>query len=395
MKLNRISLLVAMLSTLAIAPIQAQTTTPDAAAASASAPAASYSPANPGPSWYHKLVGLDFVKKQAAIPKVDGVLLIDARPTVRKYDLGHIPTAINIPDTQFDKLAPTLLPADKSMLLVFYCEGYDCTLSHNSAHKAEKLGYTNVHVFAEGFPGWVAGGNLHAVSVAHIKKLIDEKAAITLVDARPKARKYDLGHIPGAISLPDSAFDKMAAQVLPADKAAALFFYCEGVTCVLSNNSALKAIKLGYTNVKVVPDGYPGWEKAYGAGPTATDAAGVSATPKAPAIEAGKESGSIAVASFERIYKEAPDSVYLIDVRDPPEVATGTFKGALNMPVSTLEKNMDKLPKGKPIIFFCGAGSRSGEAHDMVKLYKPEIKTVFLDASIKWAKDGAYTIKGN
>jgi rhodanese-related sulfurtransferase len=246
-------------------------------------------------------------------------------------------------------------------------------------------------VFAEGFPGWIAGGNLHAVSPAHIKKLLDEKAPITLVDSRPKERKYDLGHIPGAISLPDSQFDKMAAQVLPADKAAALYFYCEGLTCVLSNNSALKAIKLGYTNVKVVPDGYPGWEKAYGAGPTTAGAA----APKAPVIEAGKESGTISVASFERIYKEAPDSVHFIDVRDPAEVATGTFKGALNMPVSTLEKNLDKLPKDKQIIFFCGAGSRSGEAFDMVKLYKPEIKPVFLDAAIKWSKDGAYTIKGN
>jgi len=233
---------------------------------------------------------------------------------------------------------------------------------------------------------------LHAVSPAHIRKLIDEKAPITLVDARPKERKYDLGHIPGAISLPDSQFDTMAPKVLPADKAAALYFYCEGVTCVLSNNSALKAIKLGYTNVKVVPEGYPGWEKAYGAGPTA---AGAAAAPKAPTIEAGKESGTISVASFERIFKEAPDSVHIVDVREPAEMATGTFKGAINIPVSTLEKNLDKLPKDKPIIFFCGAGARSGEAHDMVKLYKPEIKTVFLDAAIKWYKDGSYTIKGN
>jgi rhodanese-related sulfurtransferase len=391
MTFKRIPLMAALWSALAISTLHAQTTAPATAPATASAPVASYSPANPGPGWFNKLVDLEFVKKQAAIPKVDGVLLVDSRPAARKYDLGHIPTAVNIPDTQFDKLAPTLLPADKSMLLVFYCEGYDCILSHNGAHKAEKLGYTNVRVFAEGFPGWIAGGNLHAVSPAHIKKLLDEKAPITLVDSRPKERKYDLGHIPGAISLPDSQFDKMAAQVLPADKAAALYFYCEGLTCVLSNNSALKAIKLGYTNVKVVPDGYPGWEKAYGAGPTTAGAA----APKAPVIEAGKESGTISVASFERIYKEAPDSVHFIDVRDPAEVATGTFKGALNMPVSTLEKNLDKLPKDKQIIFFCGAGSRSGEAFDMVKLYKPEIKPVFLDAAIKWSKDGAYTIKGN
>jgi len=389
MKFKHISLLVALLAAVAGAPTQAQTAAP---ASAASAAAVQYSPANPAPGWYKKLVKLDFVVKQAVLPKIDGVLLVDSRPTARKYDVGHIPTAINIPDTNFDKLAPTLLPADKATVLVFYCEGYDCMLSHNSAHKAEKLGYTNVQVFAEGFPGWIEGGNLHAVSVAHIKKLIDEKTPITLVDSRPKERKYDLGHIPGAVSLPDSQFDKLAAEKLPADKAAALFFYCEGLSCRLSNDSAMKAIKLGYTNVKVVPEGYPGWEKAYGAGPTA---AGGAAAPKAPAIEAGKESGTISVASFERIYKEAADSVYLIDVREPGEMATGTFKGAINMPVSTLEKNLDKLPKGKPIIFFCGAGARSGEAHDMVKLYKPEIKTVFLDAAIKWAKDGTYTLKAN
>ncbi len=389
MKFKHVTLLVALFAAIAVGPVHAQTVAP-AAAASAEAP--KYSPENPAPGWYNKLVKLDFVEKQAVLPKIDGVLLVDSRPGARKYDLGHIPTAINIPDTSFDKLAPALLPADKATLLVFYCEGYDCMLSHNSAHKAEKLGYTNVRVFAEGFPGWIAAGNLHAVSVAHLKKLMDEKNPMTLVDSRPKERKYDLGHIPGAISLPDSQFDKLAAERLPKDKAAALFFYCEGLSCRLSNDSALKAIKLGYNNVKVVPEGYPAWEKAFGAGPTAS---GGAAAPKAPAIEAGKESGTISVASFERIYKDAPTSVHLIDVREPAEVATGTFKGAINMPVSTLEKNIDKLPTDKPIIFFCGAGARSGEAHDMVKLYKPEIKTVFLDAAIKWAKDGTYTLKAN
>lgn len=391
MHTKQISLCFALLSALAILPQPLLAATEAAPVASA---ATAYSPANPGPGWFGKLVSLDVVKKQAAIPKVDGVLLIDARPTARKYDVGHIPTAINIPDTQFDKLAASLLPQDKSTLLLFYCEGYDCMLSHNSAAKAEKLGYTQVRVFAEGFPGWVAGGNLQAVSPAHIKKLIDEKASFTLIDARPKERKYDLGHIPGAISLPDSQFDSLAPKLLPGDKAAALYFYCDGVNCVLSNNSAFKAIKLGYSNVKVVPEGYPGWEKAFGAGPTATGASAPT-PPKAPPIEVGKEPGSISVASFERIYKQAPESVHLVDVRDPAEFSNGSFKGALNLPVSTLEKNLDKLPQGKPIVFFCGAGARSGEAHDMVKLYKPEIRTVFLDANVKWAKDGSYSIKGN
>ncbi len=92
------------------------------------------------------------------------------------------------------------------------------------------------------------------------------------------------------------------------------------------------------------------------------------------------------------INKDAPGTVHLIDVREPQEVAAGTFNGAVNFPIYALEKSIDKLPNGKPVNIFCGSVGRSGEAYDMVKLYKPELKTAFLDADIKWAKDGSYTI---
>ena len=50
------------------------------------------------------------------------------------------------------------LNRDKDTLLIFYCGGLECVLSHNSAFKAEKLGYTNIRVYAEGTPDWVAKG---------------------------------------------------------------------------------------------------------------------------------------------------------------------------------------------------------------------------------------------
>ena len=377
------------LKTFAAALSAAMLLTPGFVVAGAAAPADAPAQAAPAQAnWYPHRVGIDVVRQHAVLPKRDGATLIDSRPAARKYDIGHIPTAVNIPDLQFDKLAPALLPQDKAQLLIFYCDGPACSLSHNSAFKAEKLGYTNVRVYAEGFPHWISQGNLHAVSIAQLKKLIDEGAPMTLIDARPKERKYDQGHIPGAISLPDSQFEKLAAERLPADKAAPLYFYCDGLACRLSNDSAEKAIRMGYSNVKVVPEGYPGWHKAYGAA-TAAAAAG------AVQMVAGKDAGTITVASFERILREAPDTVHLIDVREPAEFASGSFKGAINMPINTLEKNLDKLPTGKPIVFFCGAGGRSGEAHDMVRALRPELKTVFLDAETKWKPTGEYTIAAN
>jgi len=142
------------------------------------------------------------------------------------------------------------LPQDKSTLLIFYCGGVECMLSHNSAFKAEKLGYTNVRVYADGSPDWAAKGTGQAVSAAYIKKLLDEKANFMLIDARPK-RVFDKGSIPGAVNISDTDFDKQVDK-LPADKATPLIYYCGGVDCVLSVKSADKARKLGYTDVKTL-----------------------------------------------------------------------------------------------------------------------------------------------
>lgn len=373
-----------LLAALAAAPLTS--TTAVAAEQAAAQPAKA--------NYYTKLVDIEFVKKYTVIPVRADVMIIDSRPAARKYDIGHIPGAVNIPDTQYDELAPKMLPQDKSMLLIFYCEGPECGLSHKGAFKAEKLGYTNIVVYTEGYPEWAKKGNMGAVSPAFVKKQLDAKAPITLIDSRPKARKYDKGHIPGAISIPDSEFDKLTDK-LPTDKTASLIFYCEDVSCVLSSKSAARAVALGYSNVMTMPEGYVGWEKAYGSGATASGTAAtpaVAAAGKGPEIVQGKEKGSITTASFEKILKEAPDSIVLVDVRDALEFATGSFKNAINIPADALAKKVGTLPADKPIIFFCSTGARSGEAYDIVQLLRPELKAYFLNGKVKFANDGSYTI---
>ncbi|MDP2827627.1 MAG: rhodanese-like domain-containing protein [Sulfuricellaceae bacterium] len=342
--------------------------------------------------WYGKLVDIEFVKQNVEIPLKKGVMLIDSRPAARQYDPGHIPGAVNIPDSKFDQMAGSL-PQDKSTLLIFYCGGLECMLSHNSAFKAEKLGYTNIRVYADGSPDWAAKGTGQSVSAAYIKKLLDEKANFMLIDARPK-RVFDKGAIPGAVHISDTEFDKHVDK-LPADKATPLIYYCGGLECVLSDKSAEKARKLGYSDVKTYVEGHPEWLKLYGeaAAPVAA-ASGAGSTAKAGAsIEAGKEKGTITAASFERTMKESPDSLLLVDVRDAKEFKSATLKGAINIPMDALEKKLETLPKDKPIVFLCGTGARSGEAYDTAKLLRSELQVYFIDAEMKFNADGTFSIK--
>jgi rhodanese-related sulfurtransferase len=62
-----------------------------------------------------------------------------------------------------------------------------------------------------------------------VKKQLDSKAKVVLIDSRPKRKKYDKGHIPTAISIPDSQFAKQKGK-LPKDKTMPLIFYCGGYT---------------------------------------------------------------------------------------------------------------------------------------------------------------------
>jgi rhodanese-related sulfurtransferase len=345
--------------------------------------------------YYKTLVDFEFMRQNVSIPPKKGVMIIDSRPAARQYDPGHIPGAVNIPDSQFDKQTAKL-PEDKATLLLFYCGGLECMLSHSSAFKAEKLGYTNIKVYPAGSPEWKAKGAQVSVSAAHIKKQIDDKAPYVLVDARPK-RVADKGMIPTAINISDSEFDKHVDK-LPADKATPLIFYCGGLECVLSDNSAEKAKKLGYTNVLTYPPGYPEWEKLHGAPAPMAAMAGAAANMAAGMAQAmtqlmpGKEKGSVTVESFEKVWKQNPGSVMLVDVRDPKEVASGTIKGSVNIPMNELEKKIATLPTDKPVVFVCGTGARSGEAFDTVKLLGGKVQASFLDADVKFNADGSFSM---
>jgi rhodanese-related sulfurtransferase len=73
--------------------------------------------------------------------------------TKEEYDEAHIFSAISIPEKDFDKLI-YLLPKDKAMLLVVYCNDSEIETIKKWADKAVDAGYINITIYSEGFHVW-------------------------------------------------------------------------------------------------------------------------------------------------------------------------------------------------------------------------------------------------
>lgn len=118
-------------------------------------------------------------------------------------------------------------------------------------------------------------------------------------------------------------------------------------------------------------------------------------TADAPAslIEPGRTKGSISIPSFNRLLAEKPSAVHLFDVSSAREFAVGSIKGATNIPINQLEKQLSSLPSDKPIIFFCATGGRASEAYDTVRMLRPELIVHFLDAQVQIRPDGTPNIR--
>ena len=114
-------------------------------------------------------------------------------------------------------------------------------------------------------------GGYEVISAEELKKLIDSKKDILIVDTMPYEDSYKKNHIPGAKQLefpiPEmkSLDDRKKAELvklLGADKNRLIVFYCGFTKCTRSHNAAMWAVKLGYKNVYRQPGGIKAWKEA-------------------------------------------------------------------------------------------------------------------------------------
>ena len=85
-------------------------------------------------------------------------LFLDAREP-DDYAAGHIANALNLPAQSFaqhfGEIAPLLTSSSE---LVLYCDGAECELSHRLRENLRQIGYTNTHLFSNGWTTWRQAG---------------------------------------------------------------------------------------------------------------------------------------------------------------------------------------------------------------------------------------------
>ncbi|TGU72680.1 rhodanese-like domain-containing protein [Geomonas terrae] len=181
--------------------------------------------------------------------------LVDAR-TADEYQAAHLVTALNITEKDFDK-SLALLPKEKGALVVLYCNGVKCGKSKKVAAKAKAAGYTNLVVYADGFPVWEEKGYPIVAGADYAKKiettkftpaqlsviLKEKKDAYVLVDVRDEF-EFAEGHIEGALNIPAETFASKSG-VLPKEKG--IIVYCNSGG--RSYSAYRKLMKLAYPSI--------------------------------------------------------------------------------------------------------------------------------------------------
>ena len=124
---------------------------------------------------------------------------------------------------------------------------------------------------AVNFAREVARGGYRIVSTEELKKWIDDKKDMLMVDTMPFEASYKKQHIVGAVQIefpiPEMTKmdDKMKSdfeKLMGPNRDRLIVFYCGFTTCTRSHNAAMWAVKLGYKNVYRQPGGIKAWSEA-------------------------------------------------------------------------------------------------------------------------------------
>lgn len=68
----------------------------------------------------------------------------------------------------------------------------------------------------------------------------------------------------------------------------------------------------------------------------------------------------------EALTESVKNGSFIVDVRTPAEFASGSIKGAVNIPLDKIQRQLIKFKGKKNIVVFCRSGARSSQAKSIL-----------------------------
>lgn len=68
----------------------------------------------------------------------------------------------------------------------------------------------------------------------------------------------------------------------------------------------------------------------------------------------------------EALTEAVKNGSFIVDVRTPAEFASGSIKGAVNIPLDKIQRQLIKFKGKKNIVVFCRSGARSSQAKSIL-----------------------------
>ncbi|MFH1138645.1 MAG: rhodanese-like domain-containing protein [Pseudomonadota bacterium] len=133
------------------------------------------------------------------------------------------------------------------------------------------IGLAVNHLRTDGLPlveDWSVEARLSSPQGGSLMVTLEEARALheagkaVFIDARPEVW-FEVGRIEGALNIPAEQVETLYSRVLAGlAKDVAIITYCDGETCELSHDLALALLEKGYTNVRVLVNGWTLWSEA-------------------------------------------------------------------------------------------------------------------------------------
>ena len=308
--------------------------------------------------------------------------LLDVRER-GEFALGHIPDALPLPRGWLELRLERLIQL-RHCPLVLYCD--DGRRSQLAAETVARMGYADVAVLEGGFNTWRAGGrpvvegwgvggktygervladeHIPQIEAADLARRLRDREKLVVLDARSE-QEYELGHLPGAYSVPGGVLPLAVEAFKPAETT--IVVNCAGRTRSILGAQALR--RVGVPHVYALRNGIMAWlmageQVATGPGEQVSWRVDVALQRLTRELASAEGIQPITVAQVQRI-----EAKYLVDVRQPREYLAGHVPGSASLPggqLALVYENVIGLPD-VPIVTISHDGVRDVWAASLLK----------------------------